>query len=251
MESTHFKKLTHAIVVAGHAVYHGGIHLSQSDVHLDKYWALQSFQTGEPPFYIEHIRAGVELCAAHDDSLLIFSGGQTRPNYFTSEAQGYYHVAEVFDYWGWNIRSRVTTEEFARDSYDNVIFGIARFCEYTGALPKKLSIISWSFKEERFRFHVQSAHWPLERYRFIPVGNPYDLEKAKKSCSKTLAAFKTDVTGSSFEYNKVINGSLGEKKMSRNPYKRFHAYAISCPQLAPLLTYTDSPVPPNIVPWTC
>ncbi len=44
----------------------------------DSSWLLLDYQRGEPPFYIEHVRAGVEAAAADADALLILSGGMTR-----------------------------------------------------------------------------------------------------------------------------------------------------------------------------
>ena len=92
MENPHWKDLENLIVVAGHAVYVAHDFSRLAD---DTSWYLQSFQKGEPPFYIEHIRRGVELAHGDRKSLLVFSGGQTRyeagPR---SEAQGYWLVAD-------------------------------------------------------------------------------------------------------------------------------------------------------------
>jgi hypothetical protein len=70
-----WEDLDKLIVVAGHAVYVGQAQRAAAN---DNSWVLQDFQNGEPPCYIEHIRFGVELAASQPNSLLVFSGGQTR-----------------------------------------------------------------------------------------------------------------------------------------------------------------------------
>lgn len=55
-------------------------------------------------------------------------GGKTRgaagPK---SEGESYFFVADHFDWWGKpDLRSRASTEDFARDSFENVLFSICR-----------------------------------------------------------------------------------------------------------------------------
>lgn len=237
---------THAIVVCGHAIYVGGPNLDPPTLaEQDQYWILQSFQRGEGHFFIEHIRAGVELAAVDPQSLLIFSGGQTRHSEVLSEAQSYCQLAISFNFWGHpTIQSRMTTEEFSRDSYDNLLFSIARFYECTSSFPQKVTLISWSFKRKRFHHHAQTINWPLQRMSFVGIGTPDDLQSALTSEAKTLSEFKNDQTG----YGN--NGSsLGTKKAARNPFLRQHGYRTSCPVLIPLLDWTEPTSFPKEVPW--
>ncbi|KAI0557635.1 PEK/GCN2 protein kinase [Gracilaria domingensis] len=238
-----FSKATHAIVVCGHAVYLGGREISPIAATDPSEWALQTFQVQETSQFILHIRRGVELAASDPSSLLIFSGGQTRSPHFLSEAQGYHDLALVHRFWGFEqVASRTTTEEFSRDSFDNVLFGIGRFYECTGRFPSKLSIISWPFKRARFLFHVSSINWPLSRFVFEGVGKPSDEENAVRAESKTLQIFRNDAAGQG-----VV---LGKKKQARNPYKRQNGYAVSCPLLTKVLEWNGvDELPPASVPW--
>jgi len=129
-ESSH---LVNLVLVAGHAVYVGQDFL---DPEQDRHWFLQSFQRGEPPFYIEHIRAGIDVASRDPSSLLVFSGGQTRGEAGPrSEAQSYWNLAEHFRWWSTpEISGGTTTEEFARDSFENLLFAICRFKEWTDYL---------------------------------------------------------------------------------------------------------------------
>lgn len=247
MSHPHWTPLKSAIVVCGHAVYHGGPKLKPARLACsDENWFLLPFQKGEGRFFVSHIEAGVRLAADAMDSLLIFSGGQTRSPQILSEAQGYHDVASVFDFWGMNqVRSRVTTEEFSRDSFDNVLFSLARFRECVGHYPEKLTIISWAFKEQRFQFHTWSLYWPSSKYRFFGVGNPDNLEEAKIAAKCALEQFKKDLHG----YD-CADGGLGLKKQSRNPYRRQHGYFTSCPELAVVLAWRGpSRLPEKDIPW--
>jgi hypothetical protein len=216
------------IIVAGHAVYLGKDHC---DPACNEAWDLQSFQKGDPPYYIEHIRFGVELAAKRPSSLLVFSGGQTRREAGRrSEAEGYSILANHFNWWGRaEVSRRTTTEEFARDSYENLLFSIARFREYTGRYPESLALVSWAFKRKRFDFHRRTIGWPREggQYEFHGINNPDDLDQAMRNETKTCKAFRRDPFGT--------EEPLRTKREHRNPYNRKPPYPDTCPEIAGLL----------------
>lgn len=246
-EHTLWSGLKNAIVVCGHAIFLGGPNLQIADQPgEDQHWVLQSFQKGEGKDYITHIKAGVIAASTDETSLLIFSGGQTRAGHILSEAQGYHNIASIYKFWGQsNVEKRVTTEEFSRDSYDNVVFSICRFRECTGTLPEKLTMVSWSLKEERIRLHAQTIRWPMDRFSFIGIRIRNDVEGAIIGEGKTAKAFTEDMTGYGLN-----GGLLGRKKMERNPYRRQHGYETSCPELRQMLNWRGtSIIPPAHVPW--
>ena len=76
---------------------------------------------------------------------MFYSGPQT-------ESQAYYHVADAMNLWPDNssVRARTSTEEFATDSFENLLFSICRFREITGSYPKEITVVSFSFKRRRF-----------------------------------------------------------------------------------------------------
>ena len=45
---------------------------------------------------------------------------------------------------------RATTEDYALDSYQNLLFSIARFHEYTGRWLSKITVIDYKMKRQRF-----------------------------------------------------------------------------------------------------
>jgi hypothetical protein len=224
----HWKRLDKLVLVAGHAVYVGQDRRVAGD---DASWILQSYQKGEPPCYVEHIRFGVELAATQPTALLVFSGGQTRlqagPK---SEAQSYWTLAEQFAWWQKaDVRGRSTTEEFARDSFENLLFGLARFRECAGHYPDSMEVIGWEFKRERFDLHRRTLKWPVgdERFKYHGVNNPPDLSGSLKGEAKALEAFKLDPFGA--------EEPLRTKRERRDPFHRSLPYAATCPDIAALL----------------
>ena len=106
-----------------------------------------------PASFVSHIRAGVDAAAADPRSLLVFSGGQTRATAGPrSEALSYWMVAEHFGWWGGAeaARPRSVVEDYARDSFENLMFSICRFKEVVGRYPSRFTVIGYGFKERRF-----------------------------------------------------------------------------------------------------
>lgn len=71
---------------------------------------------------------------------------------------------------------RMTTENFALDSYQNLLFSIARFREYTGSYPERITVIGYGMKKSRFEeLHAKAVRWPAKSFsrgqkRFHYVG---------------------------------------------------------------------------------
>lgn len=230
---THWRELDRLILVAGHAVYVADDFTAPED---DRSWFLQSFQRGEPPFYIEHACCGVELAASERRSLLMFSGGQTRREAGPrSEGQSYWLIAKHFNWWHHpSVALRSTTEEFARDSFENVLFGIARFHECTGRYPRAVDVVSWAFKAERFELHRKAIGYPKARFSFVGVNNPVDLDGARAGEKRALEDFASDPYGT--------RDKLAGKRRDRDPFSRvprnLPPYQTSCPEILPLLQQT-------------
>ncbi len=95
--------------------------------------------------------SSAQLALQDHSALLVFSGGQTRPdNPPATEGQSYHALALVaglippapsFQ--------RATTEDFALDSFENVLFSLARFREVTGRWPAKVTVVGFEMKRAR------------------------------------------------------------------------------------------------------
>jgi hypothetical protein len=240
MQGNPLETLKHAIIVAGHAPY---IATDFREPLADFSWVLSEGQKGEPRFYLDHIKRGVELVNSEPDALLIFSGGQTRESAGPrSEALGYFLLAQhVVGFGSASVPERATTEEFARDSFENVLFGICRFREFTGNYPEAVTVVSWAFKEERFSAHREAIRWPSDKFRFVGVNNPIDLATALAGEEGARADFAKDPYGT--------GAKLSLKRKQRNPMHRQDGYRISCPEVEALLRYASTMPFSGPLPW--
>ena len=208
------------IVVAGHAILR-----DLALVEQDEGWFLLDFQKGEPRNYIGHIRLAVEQAAADPNSLLLFSGGPTRREAGPrSEALSYWLVAEHYAWFGHPaVAPRALLEDFARDSFENLLFSIARFFELTASMPEFVTVVGWEFKRERFpRLHRAAIGWPEDRFRYLGANNPEALAQALQSEQIARAKYEAD------PYS--LGPEFLAKKAERNPFRRQHGYHASCPQ---------------------
>ncbi len=208
------------IVVAGHAILRDLAH-----VETDAGWYLLDFQRGEPVHYAAHIQRGVEEAAADPEALLLFSGGATRRQAGPrTEALSYWLVAEHYGWFGHPaVAPRALLEDFARDSFENLLFSLARFFEVTRQMPAHVTVVGWEFKRERFtRLHRQAIGWPVERFSYLGVNDPADLDQAQRAEQQARAKYEADPYSLGPEFQ--------AKKAERNPFRRQHGYALSCPQ---------------------
>lgn len=77
--------------------------------------------------------------------------------------------------------ARVTTEDAALDSFQNVLFSIARFREFTGAYPTRITIVGHDFKHRRFeQLHRLALRWPKIRFMYegVPLRSEADEREA-------------------------------------------------------------------------
>jgi hypothetical protein len=226
------------VVVAGHAVL-----VRPKNLTADGSWALLDFQRGEPPFYIEHVRTGIALAAGDPESVLMFSGGPTRVEAGPrTEAASYLHVAAHYAWFGTpEVAGRTLLEEFSRDSFENLLFGICRFTEFTGEYPEFVTLVSWKFKERRFDAHRNAIGFPLPRFRFVGPNNPRDLAQALASEDRAVEAYARDPYSSGERFR--------AKRRERNAFLRQNGYSISCPELAALLAHEGPELFPGPLPW--
>ncbi len=198
-----------------------------------------------------HIKAGIAEAGKDPLSLLIFSGGETRgPVGPISEASSYFHVADAMDLWPPAVRARTVTEEYATDSFENLLFSICRFKEVTGAYPAKVTVVSFSFKQRRFEtLHLPALGFPAHRFRYIGIDPPastgFDLaQSARGELENAARPFQEDPYG-------CHTPVLREKRRDRNPFFRTPPYELTCPELKDLLGYCGPHLfPTETLPWS-
>ena len=197
--------LDHLIIVPCHSIWRG----SNSWLE-DKDWILESYQqgAGRVNAFYEHIArrytfastlaslltspfkfASAELVSKDPHSLLIFSGylyfvelflnvvldlfnrGQTKPQSSTTEAESYLRLAQAARLLPDRLLfERSTTENYALDSFQNLLFSIARFHEFTGHFPSSITIVGYEFKRPRFtELHREALRWPIDKFNYVGV----------------------------------------------------------------------------------
>lgn len=236
----HSLNATTLVILCCHAVYRAR---DYRDPFIESAWTLLPYQGGDPPWYRAHMYAAVARVAVDPLALLVISGGQTRlgPGPI-SEAGSYWRVLEHLEWFGQPAaRQRTTLEEFARDSFENVLMSVARFREVVGRYPERVEIVSWAFKEARFALHISALRWPPDRYQFIGVGFPDSKSVAQEGERKVLDAFRSDPYG--------VGPILTSKRDERNPFRRHHPYRTSCPELNAVFDHQSTVLFDGTLPW--
>jgi len=232
-------------MVAGHAVYTSS---KCEKPEGENSWYLEPYQQhpGQASTFVHHIQAGVEAAAQSEEALLLFSGGETRQDAGPrSEAQSYWNVAESKDWFGKreSVRWRTLTEEFARDSFENLLFSLCRFRELTGHYPSNVTVVSYDFKEQRFtKLHRLALRLPESQFSFVGVPiSPTSQVAAMKGEEKVLEMFEEDPYG--------CKGDLRKKRINRDPFLRSLPYPVGCPEMRGLFGYCGSEIYFGNLPW--
>ncbi|KZT24184.1 hypothetical protein NEOLEDRAFT_1067761 [Neolentinus lepideus HHB14362 ss-1] len=223
------RQLSHLVIVPGHAIWKGG---DPTRILNEEDWILESYQKGggRVNAFYQHIKGGVKLALEDPRALLVFSGGQTRSASTFTEADSYHRLAVESSLLPLGFL-RATTENHALDSYQNLLYSIARFHEYVGRYPDYISVVGYEMKRERFEnVHRKAVRWPSKQFRYIGV----DMEEQNGS------AMQGELNNALIPYRKDLYGChppLSTKRRNRNPFYRYHSYYISAPELAGLMDY--------------
>ncbi|KAH9858594.1 hypothetical protein C2E23DRAFT_799272, partial [Lenzites betulinus] len=234
-------------MVPGHAIWKG----ASLDARFDEdQWVLEPYQRGGGRIaaFFKHIAEAADLARRDEHSLLVFSGGQTRPASTTTEAESYMRLAHVSDLLPTTTPSssssspatlRATTENYALDSYQNLLFSVARFHEYTGRYPARITVVGYEMKRRRFtELHRAALRWPAARFAYIGI----DADGEDKG-QAAASAQQGELQNGYLPYTEDVygcHGTLLAKRRARNPFLRFHSYYSSAPELGGLLNWCPS-----------
>lgn len=244
-----WRNATSLIIVAGHAIYTGHLWTPQA-LRNERNWFLEPYQMGMVDTFIAHIRRGVELAAQDSSALLLFSGGETRPGVGPrSEASTYWLVADAFDWYGsrHSVQNRSHAEDYARDSYENLLFSICRFRQLSGNYPRHITVVSFGYKKPRFEMiHRHAMRFPQSRFHFVGI-DPPATEGMRDSLSareraKSMGPFARDPYG-------CLSMSLRSKRIERNPFLRHRPYPLGCPELVGLFRHCRPSTFEGALPW--
>ena len=244
---TRFERMSTLVMVAGHAIYTGSQWTPQ-ELRVESNWVLESFQKGQVDTFLRHIRKGVQLAANDSSALLLFSGGQTRlgsgPR---SEGLTYWLAAEAYNWYGSpEVKNRSMSEEYARDSMENLLFSVCRFKQVTGNYPKRIRVVSFGFKKPRFvDVHRKALRFPEKQFDFIGIDPLYSKVSSFPTAAErenSLGPFSSDPSGCN-------NSLLRSKKINRNPYFRFFPYPQGCPELDGIFRHCGHDIYKGPLPW--
>lgn len=229
-------KMNHLILVPGHAV----LKINQLDkAHIsDNSWYLLPYQrgVGYPEIIMSHIKNGILKTTMDPYSILVFSGGETRKDVGPiSEGLSYYYVAKNQHWFPKEmIDNRVVTEEYARDSFENLLFSICRFKEVTGNYPSRITVIGFDFKADRFtNLHRKAIGFPIVNFNYVglkPTSYRFNYKNAIVGEEVAVNEFQHDMYG-------CKDKDLVVKRRKRNPFSRTVPYVISCPEIRNLLEW--------------
>lgn len=66
-----------------------------------------------------------------------------------------------------------SSQEHARDSFENVLFSLCRFFELTGHYPAQVTAVSYTLKQQRFeQLHRAAVRFPAKHFHFIGTAVP-------------------------------------------------------------------------------
>lgn len=193
-------------------------------------------------------KAGVT--AAGDESSRAECGysGATRapPSPPLSEAYSYRSLANALDllpstplpanasgYQPLPLNLRTAAEEFALDSYENLLFSVARFKEVTGGYPSRITVVGYGMKRRRFTdLHRAAMGLPLAppAWNYIGIDDEGDTtDQYAGELKYGYTPFLSSPSG--------CHPPLSIKRVNRNPFFRYHPYHISCPEMVELLEW--------------
>ena len=239
--------LTDLIIVPGHAVFTGTDFSRAQDADS---WFLEEYQQRQGPqvvdSFVQHIRVGVREAAANSRAVLLFSGGATRESAGPlSEALSYYRVASASEFFGADdqLRARMHTEEYARDSFENLLFSLCRFHELTGTWPRNVTVVGYAFKAERFQnYHRAAIDLPASRFNYVGTALP-NAEQAAAGEREVVQAWAGD------PYACGADSVLAAKRHERDPFARGVPYFGRCAALHGLLTHCGPEPYAGPLPW--
>ncbi|KAJ3988843.1 hypothetical protein F5890DRAFT_1402318 [Lentinula detonsa] len=243
-EDRTMENLDHLIMVPGHAIWNGASAKNRLDEDL---WTLEPYQrhSGRIEAFYQHIVHATKLTLQDENSLVVFSGGQTRRDTTTTEAESYLRLAMQANLLPRDF-IRATTENFALDSHQNLLFSIARFHEYTGAYPTKITVVGYEMKRKRFTdLHRVAVRWSKHQFEYIGIDSDDESTVAQEGELRTYSETSQDM------YH--CHSQLLQKRMNRNYHRRYHPYHVSSPELSDLMEWCPtkaSMLYNGILPWT-
>lgn len=232
---------THLVIIPCHGIWKGS--LDNTSAAKDSIgdgrdeWFLAPFQIeGDDHLcFKEHVLKGYEIINKDPQALMVISGGRTKKESEDSEANSYLSLLKAVK--GNEEVSDVVLEEFARDSFENVIFLLCKFYERCQRYPQSITIVGFEFKRGRFlENHLKQAlMYPIDKVTYI--GNEPNPPSNREAYFKDLTESEYKYAVKLFEVDYYgVQDPLLKKKLSRNPYNTFNNYGETNPLLKDIIS---------------
>jgi hypothetical protein len=208
------------------------------------------------------------ITTTHPQSCPVPLRGHTSPFSATSEGESYLRFARATGLLpSADTFTRVTIEDAALDSFQNVLFSIARFRELTGVYPTRITVVGHDFKRRRFEgLHRLALRWPKLRFTYegVPLGSEADEREAAtgevrfsnfRTISVSHLSIVLQLANAFSPYSKDLYGChahLSQKRAGRNFHMRTHGYHVGAPELRELLEWCPKDgihIFPGTLPW--
>ncbi|CUS20416.1 LAQU0S01e06106g1_1 [Lachancea quebecensis] len=272
-------KKTNLVIVPCHSIWKIDDRLdSENYGQCSEHWFLAPFQYeghDHLAFIMHSLLAIEKLLEDVSGSLLLFSGSCTKADAGqVSEAQSYLsltlklltavtngielpvslknstdiykvceRITENMKYQGLSVTElfakHISTEEFALDSFDNLLYSLARFHELTLNYPSSVTIVGFGFKTKRFlQCHACAIDYPLSKIEYLsyePKPQYSETEKIEayfndlkhQENKNALELFALDWYGT--------KEPLRSKKTKRNPFALSQNYKLPLKLEKPIL----------------
>lgn len=239
-----YSTIRNLVMLPCHAIYKG----KGTGENFDD-WNLEEFQKegNDNLAWIKQIQQCVNLI--DNETIVIISGGKTKRYGNISESFSYLNLIlqnwdkficsgdakDEYEVKKEQMANLIFLEEYAKDSFENLLYSICRFKEITKKFPQKVTIVGYKFKETRFvKNHSEALNLSKRNIGLEYIGiDPEPTIYAKDS--PEYRKFFTDLD--KFEYNRAvllfatdplgIKEPLIGKKRTRNPYNTVAPYAVS------------------------
>jgi hypothetical protein len=145
------------------------------------------------------------------------------------------------------LRERTYTEPQARDSFENLLFSIARFRALTGSYPSRITVVGFEFKRRRFLdLHRVAIRFPSSRFGYAGIdpmeGKGQETLSEKDSIRQRLEREQGEETNAVVPFSRDPYGCrdpLLSKKLERNPFAHCPLAEVAgwAPELAGLVSW--------------
>ncbi len=121
--------------------------------------------------------------------------GSTRPSTPITEAISYMSLAMALNLFppaelsGSSLFNRTATEDYALDSYQNLLFSVARFREVTGHYPARITVVGYGLKHRRYEeLHRRALRWPLDtgHWNYYGIDMEDDEERERATLGEVM-----------------------------------------------------------------